>query len=212
MCSRPKRAAAVKAVNAYATMMGGADDLQDSDADEPEEEDEDDFESESDSEGGKRKRKQKKSVVRSRKSPTARPASAKAGRKASDKESATASAKEVVELGSKPVGESFYSKPSFVKKVRRRPPKQPPQPFVDPAGLDIEDRGVEWIVEAQCEKLMPLIIDAMGREELMSHLSMATACSGTDAPVVAMRVVREMLSRRGLDFRFDHVTSCELRP
>ena len=41
---------------------------------------------------------------------------------------------------------------------------------------------------------------------------MATACSGTDAPVVAMRVVEEMLKRKDLEFGFDHVMSCELEP
>ena len=43
-------------------------------------------------------------------------------------------------------------------------------------------------------------------------MSMATACSGTDAPVVAMRVVQEMLQRRGMAFDFQHVMSCELEP
>ena len=69
------------------------------------------------------------------------------------------------EYGNKPVGVSFR-KPQVKKgAVRKRPPKQPPQPFVDPAGLDIEDRGVEWIVEAQCEKLMPLIEEAHAHGE-----------------------------------------------
>ena len=85
------------------------------------------------------------------------------------------------------------------------------QPFVDPAGLDIEDRGVEWIVEAQVDKLMGLVTDALAHGE-MRGLSMATACSGTDAPVVAMRVVQEMLQRKGLAFDFRHVMSCELEP
>ena len=41
---------------------------------------------------------------------------------------------------------------------------------------------------------------------------MATACSGTDAPVVAMRVAQEALARRGTFFEFDHVMSCEIEP
>ena len=45
----------------------------------------------------------------------------------------------------KPVGASVV-----VSVKLPNPPKQPTQPFVDPAGLDIEDRGVEWIVETQC--------------------------------------------------------------
>ncbi|KAL1514920.1 hypothetical protein AB1Y20_004000 [Prymnesium parvum] len=94
--------------------------------------------------------------------------------------------------------------------ARKRPSKQSTQPFVDPAGLDIEDRGVEWIVEMQCEKLMPLIEEAVKHDEL--RLSMATACSGTDSPVVAMRVAQEMLSRRGINFSFEHVMSCEIEP
>ena len=98
----------------------------------------------------------------------------------------------------------------FPKRVRSRPTKQPSQPFVDPAGLDIEDRGVEWIVEVQCDKLEPLLRDALQHGEL--ELSMATACSGTDAPVVAMIVAQETLARKGLAFDFEHVMSCELEP
>ena len=41
---------------------------------------------------------------------------------------------------------------------------------------------------------------------------MATACSGTDAPVVAMHVAQETLARRGIPFDFDHVMSCEIEP
>ena len=58
---------------------------------------------------------------------------------------------------------------------------------------------------------MPLIADAVSHGE-MKRLSMATACSGTDAPVVAMRVVQETLAQRGVTFDFDHVMSCELEP
>ncbi len=110
----------------------------------------------------------------------------------------------------KPIGVSFHRPALKPKKggAGKRPPKQPPQPFVDPAGLDIEDRGVEWIVEAQCEKLMPLIDDAISRGEMRS-LRMATACSGTDAPVVAMQVVKEMLGRRGRSFDFEQVMACD---
>ena len=57
---------------------------------------------------------------------------------------------------------------------------------------------------------MPLIEDAVAHGEL--SLSMATACSGTDAPVVAMRVARELLAQRGIAFDFKHVMSCELEP
>ena len=98
----------------------------------------------------------------------------------------------------------------FDEKKKKRPPKQPSQPFVDPAGLDIEDRGVEWIVERQCECLEPLLRDAVAHKEL--SLSMATACSGTDAPVVAMIVAKEALARKGVNFDFTHTMSCELEP
>ena len=96
--------------------------------------------------------------------------------------------------------------------ARKAPaPKEAPQPFVDPAGLDIEDRGVEWIIEQQCAKLAPLLADAISRGELAPKI--ATACSGTDAPVVAMTCAREALERtHGVEFKFDHVMSCELEP
>lgn len=109
----------------------------------------------------------------------------------------------------KPSGEAKTTWP-FYRPKRKRPVKQPSQPFVDPAGLDIEDRGVEWIVERQCEVLEPLLRDALSKGEL--SLSMATACSGTDAPVVAMIVAKEMLARKGVAFDFSHAMSCELEP
>ena len=97
-----------------------------------------------------------------------------------------------------------------VSREIKNPSAQPTRPFVDAAGLDIEDRGVEWIIEHQCDKLLPLLRDALSHGEL--DLSMATACSGTDAPVVAMRVAKESLRRHGVDFGFEHVMSCEIEP
>ena len=202
---KPRRAAAVKAVNKYRKMAkADADSDFESDEDEfeDEEDDEDDEEEEdySDSDDGmKRKRKPAAKAVKAK--PKARAGSGGGG----------SGSKAKVALGQKPVGVSFRKPVVKKSAARKRPPKQAPQPFVDPAGLDIEDRGVEWIVEAQCEKLMPLIVDATKHGEFKG-LSMATACSGTDAPVVAMRVVQEMLERRGLNFNFNHVMSCELEP
>ena len=108
--------------------------------------------------------------------------------------------------GGKPGG----APPAVVSVRLPNPPKQPVQPFVDPAGLDIEDRGVEWIVETQCEKVKELLADALAHGEL--DIKMATACSGTDAPVVAMRVAKEQLARRGVELPFEHVMSCEIEP
>ena len=108
--------------------------------------------------------------------------------------------------GGKPGG----APPAVVSVREPNPAKQPVQPFVDPAGLDIEDRGVEWIVETQCEKVQELLADALAHGEL--DIKMATACSGTDAPVVAMRVAKEQLARRGLQLPFEHVMSCEIEP
>ena len=195
----PRRAAAVKAIRQYAKMVAGGSDVDDSDFEDAEGNgDEDDLSDRDDSVSSGRKRK--------------RPATPRA-KAASKRGKATASAGPPKPVGQKPVGVSFRKPaPKKPARARKRPPKQESQPFVDPAGLDIEDRGVEWIVEAQCERLLPLIQDAVKHGE-MTQLSMATACSGTDAPVIAMQVVQEMLERRfGLAFDFQHVMSCELEP
>ena len=129
---RVPRRAAVKAAHAYAKMAKGSDDddseFSHDEEDEDEEEEEDDDDSVS-SGRGKRKRKQ----------PT-KPRAKSAGAK-------TSGAKP---LGKQPVGVSFRKPKAAAKGPKKaRPKKQGSQPFVDPAGLDIEDRGVEWIVEAQ---------------------------------------------------------------
>ena len=62
----------------------------------------------------------------------------------------------------------------------------------------------------RCEKVEDLLRDALAHGEL--DIKMATACSGTDAPVVAMRVAKEQLARRGVELPFEHVMSCEIEP
>ena len=110
------------------------------------EESDDDYEEEDeDFEGGKKKKK----PPRARKAATAKPrarASSSAGGEGGEGGEGGG--------GGGAGGKSHWP---FPKRVRSRPTKQPSQPFVDPAGLDIEDRGVEWIVEVQCDKLEPLL-------------------------------------------------------
>ena len=160
----PRRAAAEKAVKSYAKMLstGGGSDPDDSDAESIGGSDEEDAASDSDSDSGASGRKRKRSAT-----PRGKAATKKGGAKG--KRPSAAASKPAKPVGNKPVGVSFRKPaPKKPAKARRRPPKQESQPFVDPAGLDIEDRGVEWIVEAQCEKLLPLIVDAVNHGEMAS--------------------------------------------
>ncbi|KAJ8066946.1 hypothetical protein OCU04_004328 [Sclerotinia nivalis] len=56
-----------------------------------------------------------------------------------------------------------------------------------------------------------------GFEEVIKHLNgrklrVATACSGTEAPILFLNVFSEGLRKRGIHFKFEHVFSCEIEP
>jgi site-specific DNA-cytosine methylase len=89
--------------------------------------------------------------------------------------------------------------------------------FLDPCGMECSDDIVERLVGEQVDKLGGLLKRAMENKEIGSKenpLQLGTACSGTDAPALALTFVQEQLEQRGLGglFNCTHEFSCEVDP
>lgn len=116
------------------------------------------------------------------------------------------------------------------------PQKLPDKPFVDPVGVDPTHGIVESIIGAQVRKVGGLLEKVMNMEdkdrelgEMVFPIRLQTACSGTDAPSIALGLVQESLDKmfvkkddkknsegRKLNschgFTYSHEMSCEIEP
>ena len=109
--------------------------------------------------------------------------------------------------------------------------------FLDPCGMEATDDIIDRLVGQQLDKIGNLLRRALSPEDsnvkkgkngpsgLSSSvggalgsqsdpLTLGTACSGTDAPALALMLVQEQLELRGMGdlFKHDHVFSCEVEP
>lgn len=83
--------------------------------------------------------------------------------------------------------------------------------------MEGSDDIVERLVGEQVDKLGGLLKRALENKDLGSEgnpLELGTACSGTDAPALALTFVQEQMELRGLGdlFSFSHEFSCENEP
>ena len=103
-------------------------------------------------------------------------------------------------------------------------------PYVEPVGIDATDGIVEGIIGRMVQKVGHLLLaatkhDDVDREkgELNFPIKLNTACSGTDAPSIAMGMIKESLDRfcsssqqsattEGHGFKYEHNMSCEIEP
>lgn len=108
-------------------------------------------------------------------------------------------------------------------------------PYVEPVGIDATDGIVEGIIGGMVQKVGKLLLLATKRStnqremgELDFPIKLNTACSGTDAPSIALSLVKEYLDRLisnnedddddmddgegGHGFDFEHNMSCEIEP
>lgn len=97
-------------------------------------------------------------------------------------------------------------------------------PYVEPVGIDATDGIVEGIIGRMVQKVGHLLLattkrDDVDREkgELNFPIKLNTACSGTDAPSIAMGMIKESLDRfcastEGHAFKYEHNMSCEIEP
>jgi site-specific DNA-cytosine methylase len=93
--------------------------------------------------------------------------------------------------------------------------------FVDPVGVDPTHGIIEDIVAAQVRKIGGLLLRATAANsqqgeagELTFPIKLQTACSGTDAPSIALGLIKESLDRLKKDhgFAYTHEMSCEIAP
>jgi hypothetical protein len=114
-------------------------------------------------------------------------------------------------------------------------------PYVEPVGIDATDGIVEGIIGGMVQKVGKLLLKTIQRTdaerdlgELSFPIRLNTACSGTDAPSIALGLVKESLDRfcssqqnsngklniegrnndkgHGHGFDYEHNMSCEIEP
>jgi hypothetical protein len=103
--------------------------------------------------------------------------------------------------------------------------------FVDPVGVDPTDGIVERIMNDQVRKVGGLLMKVFSRKDPKSHknklstttsavgrlsypIKLSTACSGTDAPSIALSLIEECMNKMRPEnhFSYDHLMSCEIEP
>ncbi|OEU08217.1 hypothetical protein FRACYDRAFT_212855 [Fragilariopsis cylindrus CCMP1102] len=104
--------------------------------------------------------------------------------------------------------------------------------FLDPCGMEATDDIIGGLVGRQVDKVGLLLQRALSSSSsskgkkgkggtgtaalgsVHNPLKLGTACSGTDAPSLALGMVHEYLSKRGLPdlFHYEHQYSCEVEP
>ena len=104
------------------------------------------------------------------------------------------------------------------ERPKNNPQKLPDKPYVDPVGVDPTNGIVEGIVGAQVRKVGELLLKAIqhsssDNKALAFPIKLQTACSGTDAPSIALGLIQESLNQLGTrnhGFTYSHVMSCEI--
>ena len=89
--------------------------------------------------------------------------------------------------------------------------------FLHGCGMEGSDDIVDRLVGEQVDKIGGLLQRALQRNDIGSGsnpLQLGTACSGTDAPALALDLVQEQMELRGMVdlFSFTHEFSCENDP
>ena len=79
--------------------------------------------------------------------------------------------------------------------------------FLDPCGMEATDDIIDRLVGEQLDKIANLLkrsltMGALGSQK--NPLVLGTACSGTDAPALALTIVQQQLEKRGMCDLFNH--------
>jgi hypothetical protein len=147
-----------------------------------------------------------------------RPVKRKGGKKAAGKKPIVDSSAKDTKEGKKKMSESF--KPSDVplfSKLSLEEIKKTKE-YLDPCGMEATDDIIDRLVGDQVDKIGELLVRALKSNDSLGSsvlpMKLGTACSGTDAPSLAMTLVQEQMELKGLNklFHFDHKFSCELEP
>ena len=100
--------------------------------------------------------------------------------------------------------------------------------FLDPCGMEATDNIVDRLIAEQLEKVGGLLLRSMengGYGSDANLIKLGTACSGTDAPALALTLIQEQMELMGLGqksiddhhknkkrLEFSHEFSCEVDP
>ena len=68
------------------------------------------------------------------------------------------------------------------------------------------------VLKKQAAKMLPLFQAAIKHNDFPTPLRLQTACSGTDAPAIALQMFSETFEEMNTKFDVDHVMSCEIEP
>lgn len=100
-------------------------------------------------------------------------------------------------------------------KSQNNPQKMPTEPYVDPVGVDPTHGIIEGIIATQVIKVGHLLSRLSSCPDAIDMpIRLQTACSGTDAPSIALALIQETLDKLTPNhtFAFEHVMSCEIEP
>ncbi|CAJ1936311.1 unnamed protein product [Cylindrotheca closterium] len=106
-------------------------------------------------------------------------------------------------------------------KPNNNPQKWPTGAYVDPVGIDPTHGIVEGIITEQVGKvgrLLQMVAAQDGANGILGELGypikLMTACSGTDAPSIALGLVQECYAKlqSSQTFEYSHEMSCEIEP
>jgi hypothetical protein len=92
--------------------------------------------------------------------------------------------------------------------------------YLDPCGMEATDDIIGGLVGNMVEKLGSLLERALSSPKSFAvgskdnPMKLGTACSGTDAPALALGMVQEQMALRGMEnlFHYEHQYSCEVEP
>lgn len=166
------------------------------------EDEEMEFESESEDEAPRRKKKKGKASKKTAAKKAAVPAAKDTGTKPKQ-------GKKMCDMF-QPINPPLY-KTESLEEIHQK------HDFLDPCGMEGSDDIVDRLVGEQVDKIGALLQGALKSKDIGSAanpLQLGTACSGTDAPALALNLVQEQMELRGLGdlFAFTHEFSCENDP
>jgi len=125
-----------------------------------------------------------------------------------------------------PINTPIYSKLSMDEIAKTKQ-------FLDPCGMEATDDIIDQLIGEQVDKIGGLLLRSIGKhdsdaDQIMDSvrglgskenlLKLGTACSGTDAPALALILIQEQMELRGLRkeenkrLEFEHEFSCEVDP
>jgi hypothetical protein len=145
----------------------------------------------------------------------------------------TAAKKNVKDPNKKSMAESFapINTPIYYKLSMDEIAKT--KQFLDPCGMEATDDIIDQLIGDQVDKIGGLLLRSIGNndsdaDQIMDSvrglgskqnmLKLGTACSGTDAPALALTLIQEQMELRGLRkeennrLEFEHGFSCEVDP